>query len=108
MKFLREEVEDIGIPKPDWWIDIPAECLIPIPLVCELFRSDLRKHPNDSYWALAFADQIIMVAISVVYQALVWEHLLFLSPPLRGLMTSIPPDWLVQYSRVSECNVHKL
>ncbi len=108
MKVVRMHVEDIWIQKPDWWIDLSAEYRIPIPLECEHFRSDLRKHPNDSYWAVAYADQIVMVAISVAYQALVRQRLLFLRPNLRGLVTSILPDCFEQDSSVAECNVHKL
>ncbi len=82
-KVLKKSVQAIGIPNPSWWIDIPAEHRIPMSTACEHFRATWRTRPNDPLWATAFVDQIVMIAISVVYQALVRQRLLFLEPALR-------------------------
>ncbi len=107
-KVLQKHVQGIGIPKASWWIDIPAEYRIPIAPVCEHFRTTLRTRPNDPLWATAFADQIIMIAISVVHQA--WERQLLFSaaPAVRAMVQTIPPSWLFKDSSVREEDVQIL
>ncbi len=89
---LKENGPEIGIPKPSWWIDIPAEYGIPIPTLCQHFPATLRTSLDDLLWATAFADQIVMIAISVVYQALVRQLLLFLEPAERSMVQTIWPS----------------
>ncbi len=43
-----------------------------------------------------------MVAISVVYQVLVRQRLLFLQPTVRSMVQTIPPSWLIKHSSVRE------
>ncbi len=78
---LDKNVDDIGIPKPSWWVHIPSEYRIPIPPVCEHFRASLRRDPEDPLWAIAFADHIVMIAVTVVYQALVRQRFISWSLP---------------------------
>ncbi len=102
---MDKNVDDIGIPKPSWWVHIPSEYRIPIPPVCDHFRASLRRDPEDPLWAIAFADHIVMIAVTVVYQALVRQRFIFLEPSVRAMVRSIPPIWLVKGSSVDEGDV---
>ncbi len=42
------------------------------------------------------ADRVIIIDISVVYQALVRQRMLFLEPAVRSMVETIPLSWLVK------------
>ncbi len=89
-KVLQKNMQDIEIPKPSWWI------------LWLNIESRYRLSANNPLWATTFADQIVMIAISAVYEALVRERVLFLEPAARSMVQTIPPSWLVKDSSVQK------
>ncbi len=69
-------------------------------------RDTLRAIPNNPPWGTSLADQIVMIAISVVYQALMrLQRPITFEPALRSMVRTIPPSWLVRDSSVPEEDV---
>ncbi len=96
INILDKNVDYIGIPKPSWRVHILSEYRIPISLLCEHFPVSLRRDLEYALWAIAFADHIVMIAVTVVYQGLVRQRFIFLESSVRAMVRSIPPIWLVK------------
>ncbi len=107
-KVLAKNVLGIGNDRSPAGGSISRLNIIPIPPVCEHFRANLRTRPNDPLWATPFADQIVMIALSVVYEALVRHRLLFFEPEVRSMVQSVPPSWLVKDSSILEEDIQIL
>ncbi len=77
-KILTKNVQHIGMPKNSFWIDITAECCTLISPVYKHISATSSSRPDDPLYATAFADQIDMIEISVLYHVFVLQRMIFL------------------------------